>query len=626
MTSFCRSKEGYSVQDPASAQYRYGGVGRWMHPPESSDGILKDKDGDSIDATPNGNVLGTYNTVFHHIPIVNLLFSFFGSSTSGSTWQQLAILLENISIVSALILALVITFQSAYDFDEITANDARFALSGEEYRVVNKLEYSSAYAEWWGRGNGGQNGGGRRGDCDDINSPDCTGQKNRVSEVFHSTCLLSEAFLTLSLILSVIVLSTGGITSIGRPSADTSSYHYRVVMESYMKYIRVIVVVTLVATVIGLVLFFQLIKYEVFLKVPDIWVELNRNSMNFPAQPFTAFYGTIYGFSHSAVVYYCYLPLFIFAWILSAGQRAVYSFPIQPLTDFLEPPHERHFSRAALVDFLVKTCRLSHCGGTGFVENEKIREFIFLSTAGGNRSNEAEVIADHLYDIGIRTVQELILFVKTGDDEIFNVNGISIMAASQIVWSINADLDEVWYEQPKQLYCFRPGKSNKGALENYNKLINSNPNSPEFRDVTETVYPIVNKIDPAEREIRQRAAALANGANADDDSFAADVSNETVQIGTQLAWNGYLLEFVPAAGNLVVPPSLDSNIRIEPFSNYQWKSFGGKKGNINAKSENSLWHAKLKKAYTDWGIYIMDRGASNRKPSVVSPQYSGMSI
>lgn len=604
LAKFGRQKTASTV-DPETARYRYGGVGRWMHPPAVV-GTSKSKDG-GVQPVPNTNILGSYNSVMNQIPIINLMWAFLGSKTSGTTWPQLSVLLENVSIVCALILALVITFHSAFSFDELNSNDARFAINGAQYRTVNNFVISDSYARWWYGGNAGQNGGGRMSNCDNTQlfpNPDCKGQSHQVSEEFNATCLISEAFLTLSLLLSVFILATGGITPIGRPSAASDSHQYTVVIDAYMKYIRFVVFVALLAAVIGLFMFFQLIKFEVFLKFSDVYVEHHANSMSFPANPFSSFAATIYGFSHSSIVYYTFLPLFIFAWILAAGQRAIFSFPIQPFTDFLEPENERSHSRAALVDFLVKTCKLSHCGPTVNMTNEdsEYKEYIFLANAGGARSNDAEVIADNLYDAGIRTVQELILFVKTGDDEIFNITGISMAAASQIIWSVSADLDEVWYNQPELLYTF---KSDTGEREVYDNLKQMDRRDPDFTSKTTKSEGPINQISVSERATRKKAIEIQMGGK----SIKSVPVNEGVKKGTPLAWNGYLCEFVPAAENMVVQPHLDSNIRIEPFSNFQWTVYNSKKNRAGktAKNENAQWHAKLQQAWADWGLYIKDK-------------------
>jgi hypothetical protein len=575
--------------------------------------------------TPNSNVFGTYNSVGHQLPLFNLLWAFFGGRRQGTTWLQLSTLMENISIVSALMLALVITFHSAYNFDEIVAADDRFHqdLDGSTfggagvYRTVSKMDFGDSYARWWHGGMAGQNGGTRMGDGNDCavpNSLECrtSGRKSRVSEEFNATCLLSECFLTLSLLLGVMVLSTGGITTIGRPSVDTSGHQFSRVMESYMQFVRIVVVVTLFAALLGLGLFFSLIKMEVFLKFPDFYVEMNANSGAFPASP-TSFYTSIYGFSHAAVVFFTFFPLFLFGWILSAGQRAVYSFPVEPLTDFLEPEDERQFSRAALTEFLVKTCRLSKSGVNKNPKQQgdddstdlaSYREFVFLTAAGGARSSEAELLADHLYDAGIRTVQELILFVKTGDDEIYNIPGVSMMAASQIIWSVNANLDEVWYSQPENAFYF---KAKSGQDSNY--IINIQKTAQQARkekDLNlEPLDPCVNKITQEERATRQETEKIVGGG-----AQHIRRQNENLDPGAKLAWNGYLCEYVPDAGNLVTPPSMDSNVRVEPFSAYKTQMFGQSGG----MADTSSWDTTLKKAWNDWGIYILlDKSDAKKK-------------
>lgn len=628
----CKPQPEVNVSNPAALRYRYGGVGRWMHPPDTTTmqeihteekvatlRAVDQKQGKAFAAssrkTPNGNVFGTYNSVGHQVPLFNLLWAFFGGRKQGTTWLQLSTLMENIAIVSALMLALVITFHSAFSFDEIVAADDRFHqdLDGSTfggagvYRTVAKMDFGDSYARWWHGGMAGQNGGSRMGNCDEPTSPECrtSGRKSRASEDFNATCLASECFLTLSLLLAVMVLSTGGITTIGRPSVDTSGHQFSRVMESYMQFVRLVVVVTLFAALVGLFLFFSLIKLEVFLKFPDFYVETHANSGAFPASP-TSFYTSIYGFTHAAVVFFTFFPLFVFGWILSAGQRAVYSFPVEPLTDFLEPEDERQFSRAALTEFLVKTCRLSKCGvnktpnqqgdDDGSTDLAAYREFVFLTAAGGARSSEAELLADHLYDAGIRTVQELILFVKTGDDEIYNIPGVSMMAASQIIWSVNANLDEVWYSQPENAFYFKAKSGEDTKYPSYILKTAQQAIKDGKKLKLAPLDPCVNKLTQEERAMRQSAETLVGGG-----AKHIRRGNENLNPGDKLAWNGYLCEYVPDAGNLVTPPTLDSNVRVEPFSAYKTLMFG-QSGGI---ADTSIWDTKLKKAWNDWGIYIL---------------------
>lgn len=155
---------------------------------------------------------------------------------------------------------------------------------------------------------------------------------------------------------------------------------------------------------------------------------------------------------------------------------------------------------------------------------------------------------------------------------------------------------------PEKIYFYRPGNK---AREVYETIINMDTKDPRFKEMMEFVSPIQSKITSQERSLRQQALRAEMSAVGLADQYNP-VTNENSEEGTTLAWNGYLCEFVPAANNLVVPPGLDSNIRIEPFKNYQWKSFGTKQGSV--KSENAIWYHKLRQARTDWGIYIMDRG------------------
>lgn len=73
--------------------------------------------------------------------------------------------LQNMSIVSALVLTLAITFHSSVTFDEFKSNDARYQRFGDDgvtplgWRSVGDIKLNDGYASWWyGTGNEDEGG------------------------------------------------------------------------------------------------------------------------------------------------------------------------------------------------------------------------------------------------------------------------------------------------------------------------------------------------------------------------------------------------------------------------------------------------------------------------------------
>ena len=121
----------------------------------------------------------------------------------------------------------------------------------------------------------------------------------------------------------------------------------------------------------------------------------------------------------------------------------------------------------------------------------------------------------------------------------------------------------------------------------------------------EPLDPCVNKITQEERATRQETEKIVGGG-----AQHIRRQNENLDPGAKLAWNGYLCEYVPGAGNLVTPPSMDSNVRVEPFSAYKIQMFGQSGGMADTSSLDTT----LKKAWNDWGIYILlDKSDAKKK-------------
>lgn len=127
------------------------------------------------------NRLGFYNSIFYQVPIVNLFWAFVDGSMEPPAWSQIDAFMQNMSIVSALILALVCTFHSAVSYEEMNNVDNRFKkLPGADPygpREVGDLFVTGNYSKWWWteKGQGGQ-------------SP---------TERFNYECMLATAFLCL---------------------------------------------------------------------------------------------------------------------------------------------------------------------------------------------------------------------------------------------------------------------------------------------------------------------------------------------------------------------------------------------------------------------------------------------
>lgn len=375
------------------------------------------------------NWANTYNSMGYQIPIVNLFYHFLDSGSEPPSWSQIDKLMQNMSIVSALVLALAITFHSSVTYDELQLTDARFQKYADDgttllgWRSVGNLKVYNGYGMWW------------------------TGQKAKTLSLvnqYNMNWTLGICFLTVCLLLAVMVLVSATTTAIARPSAFVTGHQYRTVMGAYMHGwkgcgVFAIVLVVIFTGVIGVAFFFEGIKLQIYLKFPDEFVERTTTSMSFPfGTP-----ATTYGFVDAILVWIVYVMLFAFVCMTSLGQRAAYCYPMKPTTVLGAALHDEELrgqARARLAKFLAVSCHIPSA------ENETIddlaegrrdtsfRGFVFLTTAGGGTVNEAEVIADSLLDAGIMSVEEFRTFVIEGDGMLFDTPGLSIGAATQITW------------------------------------------------------------------------------------------------------------------------------------------------------------------------------------------------
>eukprot|EP00040_Diaphanoeca_grandis_P039475 m.259158 g.259158 ORF g.259158 m.259158 type:complete len:414 (-) comp37630_c0_seq1:348-1589(-) len=357
------------------------------------------------------NFLNIYNSVAFQIPMVNLLWVYVDSGLTGSTsWAQYDSLLIVLSLVSALILALISAFHSCVTFDEMQLTDARFALvsNNSGFRQIDNLYYDNNYAIWWTGDGSGQ-----------------MGKSLTVTQEFNMLCCLSSFLLCDALLLSVLVLAVTATAPMAKPDANAEGSQYRVVLSAYMRYVSWVVYVIIGCAALGASIFFQILKSMFYIKFPDQWVEALGDSQKWPFSKET----TTYGYANSSVIWLCYVPMIIGILALSAGQRAAYSYPLKPATllgDSGWDKTKREQARKILVTFLVNACHLPATSTTKHV--------VMLTAVGGGSVNDAEVVADALIDQGILTLEDFKLYMSHSGGAIFDVPGISVGAASQISW------------------------------------------------------------------------------------------------------------------------------------------------------------------------------------------------
>lgn len=378
------------------------------------------------------NWANTYNSLGYQIPILNLFYAFIDEGTEPPSWSQVDKLMQNMSIVSALVLTLAITFHSSVTFDEFNLNDARYQRFEDDgvtplgWRPVGDILLNDGYASWWyGTGN---EGGTQK------------GKTMTMTQQFNYNMVLSICFLTVCLLSAVMVLVSATTTAIARQSANVSGHPYRTVMRAYMRgycglgVFKIILVVVLSA-VLGVVFFFESIKTMTYLKFPDEWVENTRNTQTFGF----AMSSTTYGFADAIMVWLVYFALVAFMSIMSLGQRAAYCYPMKPVTVLGKARKEEELRgqhRAELTLFLAKSCHIPTCVNESLddIEDGSFKQQAFLTNVGGSQVNEAEVIADALLDAGIMSIFDFKTFVNEGEGMLFDCPGISIGAATQISW------------------------------------------------------------------------------------------------------------------------------------------------------------------------------------------------
>lgn len=423
-SSIKEGSRGRTSSTSTSALAGAGNQGTWLN---TSDDTLPEL---------QKNWANTYNSLGYQIPILNLFYAFIDEGTEPPSWSQVDKLMQNMSIVSALVLALAITFHSSVTFDEFNLNDARYQRFEDDgvtplgWRPVGDILLNDGYASWWyGTGN---EGGTQK------------GKTVTMTQQFNYNMVLSICFLTVCLLSSVMVLVSATTTAIARPSANVSGHQYRTVMRAYMRGycglgVFKIILVVVFSAVLGVVFFFESIKTMTYLKFPDEWVENTRNTQTFGF----AKSSTTYGFADAIMVWLVYFALVAFMTIMSLGQRAAYCYPMKPVTVLGKARKEEELRgqhRAELTLFLAKSCHIPTCENESLDDIEdgsklfSFKQQAFLTNVGGGHVNEAEVIADALLDAGIMSIFDFKTFVDEGEGMVFDCPGISIGAATQISW------------------------------------------------------------------------------------------------------------------------------------------------------------------------------------------------
>lgn len=289
---------------------------------------------------------------------------------------------------------------------------------------------------------------------------------NSMVQAFNYDCVLATCLLCLALLVGVTLLATGSPNVFVRAG---DGYQHRTVMRSYLYWVRFTLFFVIVFSIGGIAFFFQIIKSMVYIKFTDTrivgdpdggwdaWVQGGADSP--------------YGFTNTAMILLCFLPMAFLGVLIGMGQRAAYQYPRRPAIDLDEFKglHQAHRNREAekLVQFLHNICGLTFQGdqtvskpgccscfsATGQTAGEtwchkhgpefcrdkadkyrvkgddEYATHVYLSAASGLQSYDAEVIADALIDAGIDNVAQLFRLVVIDKERLLDIPGISLGAA-----------------------------------------------------------------------------------------------------------------------------------------------------------------------------------------------------
>ena len=144
------------------------------------------------------------------------------------------------------------------------------------------------------------------------------------AEEFANFSLLSCAFLSTSLLLSILVLATGSANPFAKDQ-DTGgmAYQYRSVTRAYLYWVRFVNLGMIFGTIFGTVFFVQALKAMVYTKYTDGQVEADGYS---PAFGFYFKANSPYTFVNSATIWLCYVPITFSAIVLSVGTAMLNSY------------------------------------------------------------------------------------------------------------------------------------------------------------------------------------------------------------------------------------------------------------------------------------------------------------
>lgn len=349
-----------------------------------------------------GNKIRYHNHFMFHVPFANVFWPTLDDSAEPPTFQQISDMMNVTALVAALVLAFVITIHVNNNFQDMSYLDSQGNVTndGADWRFRINPETgkcNTKYCNYW---------------RDDL------GFKNSLpSEMLNWNCVLSEALLSICLVLSILIVGTAGANVFCREHENMTGHQSRQVIKTYMKWARFPLIGALVAMVMGCAFFFWAIEKMIILQFPDYCVEQTGHSSSGGSGTYCPFDVII-----TAVNWGILTPALIGLGFISMATHRAYRYPLRPDSDTKTMWQERVQPRKELTEFLAQECACDHNPGS-----------IFLSAAGGISSCESEVIADALLDNGIITKNELLTFVKLTDGEILNdIDAIQLSAKMKI--------------------------------------------------------------------------------------------------------------------------------------------------------------------------------------------------
>eukprot|EP00041_Stephanoeca_diplocostata_P017856 m.367951 g.367951 ORF g.367951 m.367951 type:complete len:686 (-) comp20840_c0_seq4:142-2199(-) len=448
-----------------------------------------------------GRKIKSVKDLAYHIPILNLIVAFVDSKSTFD-WVQVQSLLNVVAIVSALVLALACTFHSALDYSEMEWALSRFSYGSSFNGIKKGLLYNNVkcignvsnaqqciddstgfgndmtgwnatesgpyceypcfadrplddagmeeggnwvtgnYARWWYSKQLGSTFTPLP-QAEFVNDPSIDVILTPV-ELYNRDCLITVCVLSTSLLLSIALVGFSTPNNFLRAEGDSAyGYQYATVMKSFMYWVRWMLLGVIFFTICGIILFFQAIKNMVYCKYTDQGIMETGSYPKF----LTAGGRSPYGFTNSAIVWVCYVPLVVSAILLSLAMRALYMFPHTPITDLNETSSREMLARRnamseSMLQFLTVQCNLPSTTGTahfgprvspcGSFRDDR---GIYLTGAGGFQSMDAEVVTDALLDNGIFDIQSLLKLVlpakyggigMDGYEQLFNISAISL--------------------------------------------------------------------------------------------------------------------------------------------------------------------------------------------------------